>query len=135
MPDRRWRERSKAGGPAGRGGCQARPESQGGRDHPGARPAKRAAGKRAKPGQFKDSVLATVKSAGKAGISVKEIAKKLGLDPQRIYAWFNATGKKVKAVRRWPRPRTRGRVERIFVSRWTRAARPGTRPAVLLVCG
>lgn len=67
---------------------------------PAAAPAKRAVGKRAMPGQFKDSVLATVKSAGKAGISVKEIAKKLGLDPQRIYVWFNATGKKVKAIRK-----------------------------------
>ena len=64
------------------------------------RPAKRAAGKRAKPGQFKDSVVATVKAAGKAGINVKDIARKLSLDPQRIYVWFNATGKKVKSIKK-----------------------------------
>jgi len=63
-------------------------------------PVKRGAGKRAKPGQFKDSVLATVKAAGKAGISVKDIARKLGLNPQRIYVWFNATGSKVKAIKK-----------------------------------
>jgi len=62
--------------------------------------AKRTAGKRAKPGQFKDSVIATVKAAGKAGINVKDIARKLGLDPQRIYVWFNATGKKVKSIKK-----------------------------------
>lgn len=67
---------------------------------PAAPVAKRTAGKRAKPGQFKDSVIATVKAAGKAGINVKDIARKLGLDPQRIYVWFNATGKKVKSIKK-----------------------------------
>lgn len=67
---------------------------------PAAPVAKRPAGKRAKPGQFKDSVIATVKAAGKAGVNVKDIARKLGLDPQRIYVWFNATGKKVKSIKK-----------------------------------
>lgn len=67
---------------------------------PPVRPAKRAGGRRAKPGEFKDSVLATVKAAGKAGISVKDIARQLGLNAQRIYVWFNATGKKVNAIKK-----------------------------------
>ncbi len=67
---------------------------------PSPAPAKSRGGKRAKPGQFKDSVIEAVKSAGKSGINVKDIASKLGLDAQRIYVWFNATGKKVKSIKK-----------------------------------
>jgi transposase-like protein len=61
---------------------------------------KPAAAKGARAGKLKDSVLALVKGAGKDGISVKEVAAALGLDPQRIYVWFNATGKGVKEIKK-----------------------------------
>lgn len=65
-----------------------------------AAPAKRASAKRAKPGEFKDAVIAALKSAGKNGITVREIASKLKIDPQRVYVWFNATGQQIKTIKK-----------------------------------
>ena len=48
----------------------------------------------------KEEVIALVKAAGKVGIRVKQIAGELGVDAQRIYSWFNSTGKKVKGIER-----------------------------------
>ncbi len=62
--------------------------------------AKVAKARRTLPGQFKDSVIGLVTAAGKSGISVKDIAARLGVNPQRIYAWFNATGKNVKQIKK-----------------------------------
>lgn len=61
---------------------------------------KSAKGKRTRPGHFRDSVIDVLKDAGKLGISVKDIATKLGVNAQRIYAWFNATGKNVKEIKK-----------------------------------
>lgn len=57
-------------------------------------------GKRAKPGEFKDAVVALVKGAGKPGISVKDIAARLGVKTQRIYVWFGATGRSIKQIKK-----------------------------------
>lgn len=70
---------------------------------PAAKPApapKSAKAKRTRPGHFRDSVIDLLKGAGKTGISVKDIAAKLGVNAQRIYAWFNATGKNVKEIKK-----------------------------------
>ena len=51
-----------------------------------------------KPGAKKDAIIELVKGAGKAGITVKEVAGKLGVKPQGVYVWFGSTGKKVKEI-------------------------------------
>jgi len=53
-----------------------------------------------KSGATKDAVIELVKGAGKAGITVKEIAIKLGVKRQGVYVWFGSTGKKVKEIKK-----------------------------------
>ncbi len=55
---------------------------------------------RTQPGHFTESILTLIKGAGKPGVTVKAIATQLGVDPQRIYAWFNATGKRRKDIKK-----------------------------------
>jgi hypothetical protein len=65
-----------------------------------AKSAKSGGGTRRKRGALKEQIIGFVKSAGKSGITVKEIAAKLGGKPDRIHVWFNATGKNVKQIKR-----------------------------------
>ncbi|MHB1306885.1 MAG: hypothetical protein ACYDC1_03315 [Limisphaerales bacterium] len=65
-----------------------------------AKPAKPAKAKSGKPGKLKEAIVALVKSSGKTGITVKEIAVKVGVNAQRIYVWFNSTGRKVKEIKK-----------------------------------
>lgn len=55
---------------------------------------------RRRPGKLKDKIIALLQGAGKSGITVRDIAGKLGLHPQRIYVWFNATGKTIKEIKK-----------------------------------
>jgi hypothetical protein len=56
--------------------------------------------KAGKPAVSKDTVIAMIKAAGSSGISVLQIASRLGVNAQRIYTWFNAVGKKVKEIKK-----------------------------------
>jgi hypothetical protein len=62
--------------------------------------ATRASKQRQRPGKLKDKIVAILQGAGKSGITVRDIAGKLGLHPQRIYVWFNATGKSIKEIKK-----------------------------------
>ena len=53
-----------------------------------------------KYGAAKEAILALVKASGKTGITVKEVAGKLGVKPQGVYVWFGNTGKKVKEIKK-----------------------------------
>ena len=53
---------------------------------------------RQKRGGLKDSVVALVKATGQRGITVAEVAAKLGAKPRRIFDWFKSTGKGVKEI-------------------------------------
>lgn len=53
-----------------------------------------------RPGKLKEKVIALLQGAGKSGITVRDIAAKLGLKPQRIYVWFNATGRTIKEIKK-----------------------------------
>jgi len=61
--------------------------------------AKPAGGRR---GKVKDLIIAELQAAGKGGVSVKELAPKLGLKAQNLHVWFNTTGKKLGAKRIGP---------------------------------
>jgi len=56
--------------------------------------------KAGKYGAAKEAIIALLKASGKAGITVKEVARKLGVKPQRVYVWFGNTGKKVKEIKK-----------------------------------
>jgi len=71
----------------------------------GAQPAQKPAGrpqakKRAKRGQVKATIVNLLKQAGKKGITVKEIAGKLGVSVQRIHIWFYGARKSMKQIKK-----------------------------------
>ncbi|MBK9139738.1 MAG: hypothetical protein IPM17_13395 [Verrucomicrobia bacterium] len=57
-------------------------------------------GRRGKPAVAKETVIAMLKASGRSGITVLDMARRLNVDPQRIYTWFNAVGKKIKEVKK-----------------------------------
>lgn len=48
--------------------------------------------------RLKEPLIKALKSAGSAGITVKELAAKLKVKPGNIFSWFYTTGKKIKAI-------------------------------------
>lgn len=60
---------------------------------------------RQKRGGLKDSVVALVKATGQPGITVAEVAAKLGAKPRRIFDWFRSTGKGFKEIKKVGRAR------------------------------
>jgi hypothetical protein len=87
----RWAKVKRAAGP----GTAVRPVGQ-------PKPAKVG---RQKRGGLKDSVVALVKATGQRGITVAEVAAKLGAKPRRIFDWFKSTGKGVKEIKKVGRAR------------------------------
>jgi len=70
------------------------------RGRPPGRPAKTFGAKRgpkkgSKPGYLKAKVVEALKSAGAAGLTIKELAAKVGSKPNNLNSWFYTTGKKV----------------------------------------
>ena len=51
-------------------------------------------------GELSSNILATLKSAGPSGITVKELADKVGAKYKNIYIWFATTGKKNPSVKK-----------------------------------
>jgi hypothetical protein len=49
---------------------------------------------------LKDRIVGTLKSAGKSGATVKDIAKKLGKSYGNISVWFHTTGKGIKEIKK-----------------------------------
>jgi transposase-like protein len=66
-----------------------------------AKPAK-AAGKSSgkQRGYLSVAVQNALKAAGKDGISVADLAKKLSISPRNLFVWFATTGKKFKAIKK-----------------------------------
>jgi hypothetical protein len=56
--------------------------------------------KRQPRGQLKESVLAQVKAAGPSGITVADLAAKLGAKPKNLFVWFHSTGKRVTELQK-----------------------------------
>ncbi len=70
------------------------------RGRPPGKPAKASGAKRgpkkgSKPGYLKAKVVEALKSAGAAGLTIKELAAKVGSKPNNLNSWFYTTGKKV----------------------------------------
>ena len=47
-----------------------------------------------------DGIIATLKAAGPQGVTIKEIAAKLGVGYKNIAVWFATTGRKNTAIRK-----------------------------------
>lgn len=53
-----------------------------------------------KRGQLTASIVGELKAAGSKGITVSDLAKKLGADYKNIYIWFATTGKKQTGLKK-----------------------------------
>ncbi len=62
--------------------------------------AKPAGAKRVKRGALKAAIIELLRAAGKSGLTVKELAGKLGLGYNRVLAWFYKTGANIKEIKR-----------------------------------
>ena len=51
-------------------------------------------------GRIKEKLLEALQAAGKSGITVKELAAKLGVKPGNVFSWFYTTGKKVSGIKK-----------------------------------
>lgn len=52
----------------------------------------------AKRGELKENVLAELKKAGSEGISIKDLAEKVGTRYKNLYIWFVTTGKRIPGI-------------------------------------
>jgi hypothetical protein len=82
----RWAQVKRTAGP----GTRVEPVSQ-------PKPAK---ANRQRRGGLKDSVVALVKATGQHGITVADVAAKVGAKPRRIFDWFKSAGKGVKEIKK-----------------------------------
>ena len=53
-----------------------------------------------KRGAVTETTIELIKGAGKSGITVKELAAKLGVNYNRVFTWFYSTGKKIKDIKK-----------------------------------
>jgi len=72
---------------------------------PGRKPGSRAQAKprkakRAKRGALKAAIIELLQGAGKTGITVTDLATKLGLGYSRVFAWFYKTGANIKEIKK-----------------------------------
>ena len=74
-------------------------ESKGARrGRPAAAKSKAPKAPRAARGALKETIIALLKAAGPAGLSVKDLSAKTGIKGANIHAWFFTTGKKIKEI-------------------------------------
>ena len=50
--------------------------------------------------KLKDALLKKLAAAGKAGLTVKELAASLNTKPTSVSVWFYTTGKKIKGIKK-----------------------------------
>jgi hypothetical protein len=71
---------------------------------PAPRPASRRGRRSTRPlskrGELASRILESLKSAGKEGVKVRQLADKLGVKHKNLFIWFATTGKKNKAIKK-----------------------------------
>ena len=61
---------------------------------------KRKSSGKGKRGELKQRILEQLQAAGKKGVTVREMAAKLGVNSKNLFVWFATTGKKHKAIKK-----------------------------------
>jgi DNA invertase Pin-like site-specific DNA recombinase len=51
-------------------------------------------------GQVKRAIVELLKAGGREGVTVKEVAARLGVSAGRVYTWFYSTGKNVSQIKK-----------------------------------
>lgn len=57
-------------------------------------------GAKKRRGAMRDKIVAELESAGSEGVTVKELAEKLGTKPANISVWFYTTGAKIPNIKK-----------------------------------
>ena len=67
---------------------------------PGSKTLVAKASRKRRGGRIKERLLEALQAGGKSGLTVKELAEKLGVKPSNVFSWFYTTGKKVSGVKK-----------------------------------
>ena len=51
-------------------------------------------------GELKEKIIGALRAAGKRGITIGDLSKKLRVKRANLYVWFNGTGRNVRAIRK-----------------------------------
>jgi hypothetical protein len=51
-------------------------------------------------GELKQKIVSALRAAGKRGITIADLSKKLRVKRANLYVWFNGTGRKVRAIKK-----------------------------------
>ena len=51
-------------------------------------------------GELKQRIVTALRAAGKRGMTIGDLSKKLRVKRANLYVWFNGTGKKVRAIKK-----------------------------------
>ena len=51
-------------------------------------------------GELKGKVIAALRAAGKRGITIGDLSKKLGVKRANLYVWFDGTGRNIRGLRK-----------------------------------
>ena len=60
----------------------------------------RSTGPRAKRGALKEKILQALRAAGKKGVTIGQLSKKLKVRSANLYVWFNGTGRNVRVLKK-----------------------------------
>ena len=63
-------------------------------------PRARKTGRRMRRGALREAILGALRAAGKGGTTVKQLSEKLRVPTANLYVWFNASGKKVRGLKK-----------------------------------
>lgn len=55
---------------------------------------------RSKRGALKKKVVRALRSAGKKGVTIRELSKQLRVPSANLYVWFNRTGRNVRGIKK-----------------------------------
>ena len=51
-------------------------------------------------GELKQKIVSALRAAGKKGITIGDLSKKLRVKRANLYVWFNGTGRNVRAIKK-----------------------------------
>ena len=51
-------------------------------------------------GELKQKIVSALRAAGKQGMTIADLSKKLRVKRANLYVWFNGTGRKIRAIKK-----------------------------------
>jgi hypothetical protein len=51
-------------------------------------------------GELKQKIVSALRAAGKQGITIADLSKKLRVKRANLYVWFNGTGRNIRAIKK-----------------------------------